>query len=66
MQDWFEWNGERCTAYDIHITEQPSVIRASERATFTNVPARSGSLTTLEAVDVYDDFIHPWRAALPT
>ncbi len=59
MQDWFEWNGERCTAYDIHITEQPSVIRASERATFTNVPARSGSLTTLEAVDVYDDFILP-------
>ena len=45
--------------YGIHITTQPSMIRASERATFTNVPARSGSNTTLEADDVYDDFILP-------
>ena len=64
MQDWFEWNGERCTAYGSHITEQPSVIRASERATFTNVPSRSGSLTTLEGDDVYDDFILPVECAV--
>ena len=59
MKDWFEWNGTRCTAYGIHITEQPAIIRAPERVTFTNVPGRSGSLTTLEADDVYDDFILP-------
>ena len=59
MNDWFEWNGTRCTAYGIHITAQPSIIRAPERVTFTNVPGRSGSLTTLEADDVYDDFILP-------
>ena len=59
MNDWFEWNGTRCTAYGIHITVQPSIIRAPERVTFTNVPGRSGSLTTLEADDVYDDFILP-------
>ena len=64
MNDWFEWNGERCTTYGIHITEQPSVIRASERATFTNVLGRSGSLTTLEANDVYDDFILPVECAV--
>ncbi len=64
MQDWFEWNGICCTTYGIHITEQPSIIRASERATFTNVPARSGSLTTLEADDVYDDFILPMECAV--
>ena len=63
MKDWFSWNGVKSTDYGIHITTQPSVIRASERATFTNVPARSGSLTTLEADDVYDDFILPVECA---
>ena len=64
MKDWFSWNGKKCTEYGIHITEQPSVIRPSERATFTNVPGRSGSLTTLEADDVYDDFILPVECAV--
>lgn len=59
MNDWFEWNGVRCTEYGIHVTEQPSIIRPSERVTFTNVPGRNGSLTTLEGDDVYDDFILP-------
>jgi phage-related protein len=59
VNDWFSWNGVKSTNYGIHITTQPSVIRASERAAFTNVPARSGSLTTLEADEVYDDFILP-------
>lgn len=59
MNDWFSWNGVKSTDYGVHITTQPSVIRASERATYTSVPARSGSLTTLEADDVYDDFILP-------
>ena len=59
MKDWLSWNGVKSTDYGVHITTQPSVIPASERATFTNVPARSGSLTTLEADDVYDDFILP-------
>ena len=59
MNDWFEWNGVRCTEYGIHVTEQPSIIRPSERVTFTNVPGRNGALTTLEGDDVYDDFILP-------
>lgn len=57
MNDWFEWNGVRCTEYGIHVTEQPPVMILSERATFTNVPERSGSLTTLEGDDVYDDLL---------
>jgi phage-related protein len=64
MNDWFSWNGRKCTDYGIHVTEQPSVIRPSERAVFTNVPGRSGSLTTLEADDVYDDFILPVECAV--
>ena len=23
MNDWFEWNGKRCTEYGIHVSEQP-------------------------------------------
>ncbi len=57
MNDWFEWNSVRCTEYGIHVTEQPPITIPSERATFTNVPGRSGSLTTLEGDDVYDDLL---------
>lgn len=57
MNDWFSWNGVRCTEYGIHVLEQPPITIPSERATFTNVPGRSGTLTTLEGDDVYDDMI---------
>ena len=57
MNDWFSWNGEKCTEYGIHVLEQPPVTIPAERATFTNVPGRPGSLTTLEGDDVYDDLI---------
>lgn len=57
MNDWFEWNGVRCTEHGIHVSEQPPVTLPSERATFTNVPGKSGSLTTLEGNEVYDDLL---------
>ena len=57
MNDWFEWNGVRCTQYGIHVLEQPPVMIPSERVTFTDVPGRSGSLTQLEGDDVYDDMV---------
>lgn len=57
MNDWFEWNGVRCTQYGLHVSQQPALTRPPERATFTNVPGRSGTLTTLEGEDVYDDLI---------
>ena len=59
MKDYFEWNGLRSTVFGVHVTDQPGIIRAPERATFTNVPGRSGTLTTLEGAEVYDDFILP-------
>ncbi len=55
--DWFDWNGARCTQYDMHVLTQPTLTRASERAVFTSVPGRSGTLTTLEGDDIYDDMI---------
>ncbi len=57
MNDWFSWNGVRCTEFGIHVSEQPPITLPSERATFTNVPGRSGSLTTLEGDEVYDDLL---------
>ena len=55
MNDWFEWKGVKCTEYGIHVLEQPPITRPAERVTFTDVPGRSGSLTTLQGDDVYDD-----------
>ena len=57
MNDWFSWNGKKCTEYGIHVLEQPPITIPAERATFTNVPGRPGSLTMLEGDDVYDDLI---------
>ena len=57
MNDWFEWNGKRCTEYGIRVSEQPSLTLPAERVTFTDVPGRSGSLTTLEGEDVYEDMV---------
>ena len=57
MMDWFEWNGARCTAYGVHVLEQPPLTMPAERATFTNVPGRNGAMTTLQGDAVYDDMI---------
>lgn len=47
----------KCTDYGIHVSEQPPITIPNERATFTAVPGRPGTLTTLEGEDVYDDMI---------
>ena len=57
MNDWFEWNGVRCTDYGIYVTEQPPPTIPEERVTFTNIPGRSGALTTLEGDYVYEDMV---------
>ena len=57
MNDWFEWNGKRCTEYGIRVSEQPPLTLPAERVTFTDVPGRSSSLTTLEGEDVYEDMV---------
>ncbi len=57
MNSWFTWRGTLCTEYGIHVVQQPEIIRPPERVTFQSIPGRSGTLTTLEGQDVYDDFI---------
>ena len=41
----------------MHVLEQPPYVKPAERVTFTDVPGRSGSLTTIQGEDVYDDTI---------
>lgn len=55
MNDWFEWNGVKCTTLGIHVLEQPTITIPSESVTFTDVLGRSGSLATLQGADVFDD-----------
>jgi len=57
MTDWFEWNGIRSTVYGIHVAEHPPITVPAERVSYTEVPGRPGSLTTLEGTDVYDDLL---------
>lgn len=55
MKNWLEWNGRRCTELGMYVLEQPPPTIPNERVTYTDVPGRSGSLTTLEDEDVYED-----------
>lgn len=55
MNDWFEWNGVKCTSLGIHVSEHPPITIPEERVTFTDVPGRSGSLITIEADETYND-----------
>ena len=57
LTDWFEWNGVKCTELGIHVSEHPAITLPAERVTFTDIPGRSGALTTLQGDDVYDDMI---------
>ena len=57
MNNWFKWDNKNCIDYGIHVLEQPSFTLPLERATYTDVPGRSGSLVSLEGNDVYDDIV---------
>ena len=57
MNDWFIWNGIRSTDMGVHVLEQPTPTMPNERVTFTNIPGRSGTLTTTEGDYVYDDLV---------
>ena len=55
MNDWFEWNGVRCTNYGIHCASLPVIQTPSERVEYTDVPGRNGSLIVTEGDEIYDD-----------
>ena len=55
MNDNFVWNGVNSTTKGIYVLEYPPIIIPEERVTFIDIPGRSGSLTTIEGEDVYND-----------
>jgi len=55
MNDWFEFNGIRCTQYLMHVSEQPPITIPKERSTTVTVPGRPGTLTLMDGDAVYDD-----------
>ena len=55
MNDWFEWNGTRCTDYGIHVSEQPPLTIPKLRSSQVSVPGKPGSLTVTEGGLVYED-----------
>ena len=55
MNDWFEWNGTRCTDYGTHVSEQPPMTIPKLRASQVTVPGKPGRLTVTEGGLVYED-----------
>lgn len=54
---WFEWNGVKSTEYGVYVDTPPPITMPIERVSYTNIPGRSGALTTTEGEDVYEDLI---------
>lgn len=55
LRDWFKWNGVSCKTYGITVLDNPELVIPEMRATFTDVPGRTGSLVTIEGEDIYKD-----------
>lgn len=53
MNDWFTWNGVKCTDHHMHVLNPPSIIVPKERAEDIEIPGKSGTLTRRQG-----DFIH--------
>jgi len=64
LNDWFSWNGLRCTDYGIHVLNQPDIVRPAERISTEKVFGRSGTLTKLEGEAVFDEFIAPFECII--
>lgn len=55
MSAFFKWRGTKSTDLGVFVAQYPPTTFPAERAKFTPVIGRSGALTTLEGLDVYDD-----------
>lgn len=54
MNDWFIWNGAKCTDYGMHVLTQPTIVVAKERVEELEIPGKSGNLTRRQGENVYD------------
>ena len=55
MSAFFKWRGTKSTDLGVYVAQYPPTTFPAERAKFTPVIGRSGALTTLEGLDVYND-----------
>ena len=63
MNDWFEWNGTRCTEYGIYVSEQPPVTIPQERSKQTTIPGRPGRVMLMPSIfgeNLFDEFFGDW------
>lgn len=58
MNDWFTWNGDRCTNHHMHVLTPPSIIVAKERVEDIEIPGRPGTLTRRQGNNVRDNVNH--------
>lgn len=57
MNDWLIWNGVRSTDMGVFVSEPPPITIPEERAEFSTVRGRSGSVVRLEGEQIYNDMI---------
>ena len=57
MKYSFTWNGTSCRTKGIRLFSMPDIIRPEERVNHVVIPGRSGELTLVEGVDIYNSYI---------
>jgi phage-related protein len=57
MADWFDFKGVRSTVNGVRVIEFPPFTLPEERVESQTILGRSGSLTTVEGDDVYNDIV---------
>lgn len=55
MNDWFIWNGVKCTDIGMHVLTPPPIVAAKERLEEIEIPGKSGTYTFKQGDNVYDD-----------
>lgn len=55
MNDWFIWNGVKCTDKGMHVLTPPPIVAAKERLEEIEIPGKSGTHTFKQGDNVYDD-----------
>ena len=59
MNDWFIWNGVKCTDKGMHVLTPPPIVAAKERLEEIEIPGKSGTYTFRQGDNVYDDINLP-------
>lgn len=64
-QSFFIWKGTDCRAKGIRLSGPVSIVRPEERVEHVQIPGRSGDLTALEGIDIYNSYIQTATILVP-